>query len=473
MVSFGIDFGTTNSAGVMLQQGQVFRLGDDAGRPLPSIVSIDKAHGALTAGREVWDTQEERLQSGREIIVRSVKGGLGHGQYWQTAVGIVTAEDVAAKIFEEISRQVVKRNAPPLERAAVTIPIGFSASARAALRRAARKAGIEISTFVHEPTAALAKFYKNVRHHRHVAIFDWGGGTLDISVMRLVQHRVYEIATKGLPKAGDQIDEAMARAIHEHEMTKRGTPLSFDEVSTRDKDMLRTRCELAKCQMSACSETELLLWYAGKQLDFIVTKSWFEHLIAPFVDDAVHQLVQAISEARVNYEDIGALIIIGGTSNLLLLKERLSNDPRFSTALEYSDSPEWDVAHGAAVVNHLSGGYEVSDSVGLVLCDGQIHTLVSPGEKAYAKPRTVSLALAEDVGEANIVLTKNANGNGSGDIVMQFSVPAGGFDGERIALSYSITPDLVLDVTAQASTRAAEDSVRHQYEGLRFAYHVE
>ncbi len=475
MVSFGIDFGTTNSAGIMLQHGQIFRLGDDAGRPLPSIVSIDKATGKLTAGREVWDTREERLQSGREIIVQSVKRGLGQGECWHTAAGIVAAEDVAAKIFTEISRQIAKRNAPTMERAAVTIPVGFRAASRAALRRAAGKAGFEISTFVHEPTAALLRFYKQVRHHRHVAVFDWGGGTLDISVMRLVHQYIHEIATKGLPKAGDEIDEAMARAIHEHEMSKRGTPLSFEEVSTKDRDMLRTLCEVAKCQMSKSPEFPVLLQeYGGKQLDFVVTKQWFDRLVSPFVDQAIDTLAQAIQEARVSYEDIGALVVIGGTSNLLSLRERLLSDARFSTAIEYSDSPEWDVAQGAAIVNVLPGGYEVSDTVGLVLCDGQIHTLVSPGEKAYASPRTVSLALVEDVREANIVLTKNhVNGNGSGDLVLRFSVPAGGFDGERIALTYSVTPDLVLQVSALASSRSVEDTVRHQYEELRFAYHIE
>jgi molecular chaperone DnaK len=474
MTSFGIDFGTTNSAGIMLQHENMFRLGDSAGRPLPSIVAIDKATGKLTAGREVWDTREECIQSGQKIIVQSVKRYLETGESWHTQAGVVTAEDVATKIFQEIGTQLTKRNAPPMERAAVTIPIGFPAAARAALRRAASKAGIEVTAFVHEPTAALVRFYPQVRHHRYVAVFDWGGGTLDISIMRLVHRRVHEIATHGLARAGDHIDETMARAIHECEMEKRGLALAFEEMSTKDKDMLRTRCEVAKCEMATRLETEILLFYAGKELDFRVTREWFERLVSPFVEEGIEQLVETIRQARINYEDIGALIVIGGTSNLRLLGERLINDPRFSTAMETSESPEWDVAHGAAIVDQLPGGYEISDSVGVVLSDGHFHPIVLPGERVYKEPRTVSLALVEDVAEANIVLAKSRSDvPDRHELALQFSVPVGGFDGERISLTYSITPDLVLQMKAQSNTRGDAGEIRRQYEELRFAYHIE
>jgi molecular chaperone DnaK len=475
MAFFGIDFGTTNSCGVMLQHQQDFELGDNAGRPLPSIVAIDKATGRLTAGRHVWNTREERLQAGQEIVVNSVKRDLGRGTEWHTAAGVITAEDVTAEIFAEISKQVTRRNAPTMNRAAVTIPVGFSATSRAALRRAARKAGIEVSSFVHEPTAALMRFYQQVRHHSHVVVFDWGGGTLDISVMRLVQQNITEIATNGLPRAGDDIDDAMARAIHEFEMTKRGVSGTFEEMPTKAKDLLRTRCEVAKCEMTTRSETEILLYdYAGKELDFKVTREWFEHLVEPFVDQAIQQLKDAVHQARISVEDIGALVVIGGTSNLRLLKEKLLNNPDLATVLEYSNRPEWAVAHGAAVVDSLPGGYEIADSIGIVLSDAQMFPLISPGERAYPEARSVSLALVEDVMEANIVLAKcRPDSPGNLELALYFNVPVGGFDKERIALTYAITPDLVLEVTAQSGTRGDRDKARHQYEGLRFAYHIE
>jgi molecular chaperone DnaK len=473
---FGIDFGTTNTAGIMLQEDHLSLLGDDAGRPLPSIVSIEKGTGKLEAGRHVWDTQEERIQSGHEIIVHSIKTHLGKGRTWQVGAAEITAEDIAAKIFQEISRQAARRNAPPLQRAAVTIPIGFPASARAELRGAAAKAGIEVSTFVHEPTAALIRFYPKVKYHSNVAVFDWGGGTLDISVMHLERSRVEEVATTGLPKAGDLIDDKMARTIHEQEMGRRGSALAFEEVRTRDRDLLRTRCEVAKCEMATRESTEILVYeYAGKTLDFVVTRSWFDTLVAPFVEEAIEQLTHTIAEAKISTDELGALIIIGGTSKLNLLQERLLNDARFFAALEGSNTPDWDVAHGAAMVDHLPGGYEISEAVGLVLSDGEYYQLVRSGDRVQAQHRTVSLALVEDVPEANIVLAKLRQGAAEREreTVLRFSVPSAGFDGERIALSYCISPDLVLNVRAKSETRGDRYEVEREYEELRFAYRVE
>lgn len=477
MANFGIDFGTTNTAGMMIQGEHTAQLGDDSGRPLPSIVSIDKATGVLDAGRHVWDTQEERIQSGREIIIHSVKKYLGDGRTWQVGAAEISAIDVAAKIFQEISRQAARRNAPPIRRAAVTIPVGFRAAARAELRRAAAQAGIEISTFVHEPTAALVRFYPKVKYHRNVAVFDWGGGTLDISVLLLNRSRVEEVATTGLQKAGDLIDEKMARTIHEHEMKKRGDTLSFEEIPTRDRDLLRARCEVAKCELTSRDSTEiLLLQYGGnKQLEFVVTRGWFENLVAPLVEEAIDQLAHTIREAKVSYDELGALIVIGGTSNLRLLRERLLNDERFCSAVEYSDTPEWDVAQGAAVVDYLPGGYELSEAVGLVLSDGTVYQLVRRGDRVQEERRTVSLALVEDVPEANIILAKLRQGAAEWEreTVLQFNVPVGGFDGERIALSYSVTPDLVLKIRAKSDTRGVRYEIEREYEELKLAYHVE
>jgi len=476
-VSYGIDFGTTNSAGVMLQEDQVYELGDSTGRPLPSIVAIDKATGRMSAGREVWDTREERAKSGREFVVQSVKRYLGKDYRWHTNAGVFTPEDVAAKIFEQVGEQVRLRKAPAMTRAAVTIPVGFPANARAALRRAARSAGIDVSTFIHEPTAALVRYLRKVRNHQYVAVFDWGGGTLDISVLKLRDNRVFELATRGVAQAGDDIDSALARAVHTREFKKRDDARSFDNLATRDQDQLRTRCEVAKCEMSARDETEILVQsYGGEDpLDFRVTRQFFDGLVGPFVDRAIELLAEAVMAANISFEGLDGLLVIGGTSNLQLLREKLFNDDRFNSALESSEAPEWDVALGAAVVDRMPSGYEIVESVGLVLCDETFHPLVHPGEKAYTEEKTIAVSLVEDVPQANIVLAKADSPTGSGPRkrAFQFQVPTAGFDGERIELAYAISEDLTFRVKARSETRGQSYEVSHEYEDLRFAYHID
>jgi len=475
-VSYGIDFGTTNSAGVMLQEDHVYELGDATGRPLPSIVAIDKATGRMSVGREVWDTKEERIKSGREFVVQSVKRHLGKDQRWHTNERVFTPEDVAAKIFEGVAEQVKLRKAPPMTHAAVTIPVAFPASARAALRRAAGSAGITISTFIHEPTAALVRYLRKVRNHQYVAVFDWGGGTLDISVLKLKDNRVFELATRGLSQAGDDIDNCIARAVHTREFKKRGDERSYDNMATRDQDQLRIKCEDAKCEMSTRDEMDILVqdYGGGQPLDIAVTRQFLDGLVSPFVDRAIELLVQAVLAANISFEALDGLLVIGGSSKLRLLRERLFNDDRFNSALENSDAPEWDVALGAAVVDRMPSGYEIVESVGLILCDETFHTLVHPGERAYDRVKNVSVALVEDTTQANILLAKcdDAMGSGPRTRAFQFHVPTSGFDGERIELAYAISEDLTFRMNARSQTRGRNYEVAHEYEDLRFAYHI-
>ena len=194
--------------------------------------------------------------------------------------------------------------------------------------------------------------------------------------------------------------------------------------------------------------------YGGDGLEFAVSQSWFENLVAPFVDRAIRLLKAALHEALLNQQDVGAIIVIGGTSHLKLLHQRLLTEESWKDVVEFSQTPEWDVAHGAAVVSSLPGGYELADSVGLILSDERFHPLVSPGDRAFKGERSISLALVEDVSEANVVIAKqSSNRTETHDPVLQFSVPVGGFDGERVFIDYSITPDLILNIKGRSSTR--------------------
>jgi molecular chaperone DnaK len=308
-------------------------------------------------------------------------------------------------------------------------------------------------------------------------VFDWGGGTLDISVLKLLDNRVFELATMGISLAGDDIDNELARAVHSREFKKRGDERPFDNMVTRDQDQLRTRCEIAKCEMSSRDQTEILVQnYGGQEpLDFLLTRQFFDALVNPFVNRAIELLVQAVFAANISFEALDGLLVIGGTSNLRLLRERLLSDDRFNSAIESSEGPEWDVALGAAVVDRMPTGYEVVDSVGLVLCDETFHPLVHPGEKAYSSEKTVSVSLVEDASQANIVLAKcdSATGVGLRKRAFQFQVPTAGFDGERIELAYVISEDLTFRVKARSQARGQSYEVMHEYEDLRFAYHIE
>lgn len=160
---FGIDFGTTNSATVgyvvMDQKPEAVKYGDEEGRPIPSVVAIDKTTGAVFTGRDAWDKKMELSESCEYIS--SVKTILDSEQIKTIAGREWTAVDVASEVFKYLKANVHNRTGIDMEEATVAIPVGFNASKRAKLREAAKKAGIHISSFISEPTAAFLQTIMN------------------------------------------------------------------------------------------------------------------------------------------------------------------------------------------------------------------------------------------------------------------------------------------------------------------------
>ena len=476
MVSFGIDFGTTNSSAVKcVENAEPLRFGDDAGRPLPSIVAIDKGLGEAECGRHVWENRDEYVESGNYHVVRSVKWDLGTNKVWETESRIWTPEDIAAEILKKLSIRAQARGLEPITHAVVSIPVGYPPPARASLRKAASQAGIAVSAFVTESTAALIRYLPALRHCHHVAVFDWGGGSLDISVLRIDGQRVYEIATEGMDIAGDAIDLDLAKAIHARTMEFRKQNTPFESMSSIDSDNLRIKCETAKCQLSSLESTQILLTsYGGQTLNETVDRSWFESLIGAHVDLAVELLIKTIEGAKLSFDAINRIIVIGGSSNLRLLHSTLSNDKRFAGAILKSDEAEWAVAEGAAMVEGSKGGYETAESIGIILSDNSFYELIQPGERLFASPRSVSLSLVEESRQANIIIAKRGLDGlgGTPARILEFGVDTLGFDLEQIDLSYSINDNLILRIEALSRTLGSRSRGLREYDKLRFGYHL-
>lgn len=473
MSVFGIDFGTTNSAAVKLaEHAEPQKYGDEAGAPYPSIVAIDRATGKISGGRDIWEHREKVRDTGNYHIVESVKLHLGTDHTWQTEAGPRTARDIASSILAALSRRASTRGLEPIQKAAITIPVGFPPSARADLRMAAASAGIQLTTFITESTAAFMRYLPQLRHCRYAAVFDWGGGTLDISILELREGTVFELATEGMYIAGDEIDADLARAVHTRVMERRGTPQSFDSMSSIDRDNLRTKCEEAKRQLSSRPAWDILLSsYGGSPVNVQMDVAWFHSIIAPHVDLALERLTHAIESCKLSVDSIDRVLIIGGSSKLTLLRDRLRADPRFSASLHISDDAEWDVAHGAAIVELSPGGYELAESIGVVLSDNSFYEIVRRGERIWSQPRSIALSLVEDAKQANIIVEKRPHPQSTvSDRVAAFSVNTLGFNLEEIRLAYSINSDLMLRLEAGSISLAASDVVRHEYGKLLFAY---
>jgi len=472
---FGIDFGTTNCSSVRVIGGDFQKYGDDAGFPLPSTVALDIATGQAFCGRSVWDNREEYRQSGNYHVIESVKWHLGTDERWATEAKIWTPEEVAAQLFKQLSERALHRGIDPISKAVIAIPVDYPAALRRSLRRAAGIADIEVITFITESTAALVRHFAKLQHCRYVAIFDWGGGTLDISILEIRDGRIIELATEGMPIAGNVIDDDFAQAVHVRVMEQRHQSIPFSAMSSVDRDNLRTKCEFAKRCLSSQSATRILLTsYGGQPVNIEVEKAWFESLISAHVELAIEELSKAVIAAGLSFDSINRLLVIGGSSQLSLLREKLQNDRRFSGAFLESSEAEWDVAAGAAIVAQTPGEYRVAESIGILLSDGTLHDLVHEGETVLPSERSISLSLVEDSKQANFIIEKRANGfrqRVPPERILEFGVETVGFDLESIDLAYRIDPDFIFQLRAKSRALRGREAVR-EYGKLRLSYEI-
>jgi molecular chaperone DnaK len=475
MDSFGIDFGTTNSCALMLPGDRDHRFGDEELSPLPSIVVIDKATGQAFGGRKAWNRRLEYAERGGFHVITSIKRYLDADRHWFTPVRKWSIPEVVAFILGQLSDRVRKSGVTSgIQKATFGVPVEMSPRARRTLREAARIAGIEISGFIKESTAAFIRHYESVRHCRHVVIFDWGGGTLDVSVLEIRGRSLHELYTRGIPVAGNRIDHELASLVHTQIMTQRGQQLSFEEMPPDDRDELVFRCEMAKCNLARSHEQVVgLEHYGGSPAKVQLSRETCLPILEPIIKKAIDLLSLCIQMAGLAPEEIDQIIVIGGSSQLWLLPEILGNDPRFVGRFLLAREPEWDVAHGAATIEERPGKFFLNEMIALQLSDGTHFPLVAQGSVPTATCIGLSVALIEDSTQANILIDRISSEHLDPRRLLQFAVPAMGFDQEDIKLSYRLTEDLTFKIRGESTARGEPSLTEKETGELVFAYQLE
>jgi molecular chaperone DnaK len=341
------------------------------------------------------------------------------------------------------------------------------------LRAAAQSAGIEIDSFISESTAAVFRYYREYRHLHRVVVFDWGGGTLDVSVLEFRASGVFEIGLGGTTTAGNVLDREIALHLHGRIMGSRTDRRAFDEIDPHDQTQLLFRAEQAKQQLTRTETTVLsMMSYAGQSVHINVTREELAPVLRPAVSEAVALLEGTIHRAGLGVDGVDTILLVGGSSQLWLLKQTLSADERFQGRFRVAEAPEWDVAHGAALLNGEPGAFRLAETVALRLSDGSSLELARPGDEPVGEWRDLSLVLTEDSPEAHVVIERVRPGDPRPSPALQFSTPSLGFLEEEIALKYCLTKELTFATTA-TSTRRSGGVVRpREIENLRFGYEL-
>lgn len=469
---FGIDFGTTNSAmvsyAVIDRKPVKFQYGDSEGRPVPSVIAINKDSGEIITGREAWEKKTELTKSCEYIS--SIKTIIDDVNWVRTIAGKTwTPVDVACEIFKALKE---KTDDIILESATVAIPIGFSASKREKLRTAAKMAGIEIKSFISEPTAAFFANYNELKGASTVAIFDWGGGTLDISVLRNANGRISELATTGMNVAGDYLDKKIAQRLHAKIARKKGVEVAFQDMPHSAQDLLLVRSERAKRALGDDDTTTISIYDYGvygsclEMLDY----DWFSEIVNPEIDQAIACLDKAITESGEGYANIDRIVMVGGSSNLRPLLEKMNT--RFGDKLYFPEETMWNVGQGAAQLSVTPGAYYSNQSVGIVLSDGGYFELLGPDTVLKGWHTDVDFGIVDTSQEARFIFGGSPDIDSSAERFKSLSLPAYRFLQEKINLRAIVDQDMVFRVMAKSNMQPTDYSRFWDYTQLKCYYQL-
>lgn len=450
---FGIDFGTTNSAVVgymvMDHKSEEVKCGDDEGRPIPSVVAIDNTNGTVYSGREAWDKKMELSESCEYIS--SVKSALDSEQKKTIAGRDWTAVDVACEVFKHLKANVQNRIGIEMSEATVAIPVGFSASKRSKLRQAAKMAGVNIRSFISEPTAAFFANYDELKSSSIVAIFDWGGGTLDVSILQHDNGKVSELATVGKGVAGDYIDEKIAKRIHTKIARKKDIEIAFEDMPSSAQDMMRVRAERAKRMLGDDDTATISINSYGQYgaCRETLEYDWFADIVDPEVTMAMDCLEEAIRQSGVGLANIDRIVMVGGSSNLRPLLEKM--EKKYGDKLFFPEETMWNVGQGAAMLAMTPGDYYSNQSIGIILSDNAYYELLKPDTPIKGWQFTCNFGIVDSGKEARFVFGGSPDIETSSEKYKTFPVPAYRFLEEQINLNASIDQNMVFRVVAKSN----------------------
>jgi molecular chaperone DnaK len=476
---FGVDFGTTNSAavsftGISQEDLRQLTYGDDEGRPLPSVVSINKKTGEIITGREAKDRKNELLEDYEYFS--SIKSIIDKDKVWKIAGNDWTPIDIAAEVFKTLKKMVNESTGDTLDEAVVAVPVGFSALKRANLRKAAFKAGVNIKMFISEPTAAFCSNYAKLKNCKNVAVFDWGGGTLDVAILNISDGKIHELATEGMSVAGNDIDRKLAEKMHYKFIRGKSPIISFDELDSLTKDQLIMKCEKAKCDFS---DEDLVTISINKYGNYGAVRDtldydFFSLLLESEIQNALYCLEKAIHKSNLNKASLDCILCVGGSSKLRPLREKLESI--YGDMVYYPEKVMWDIAKGAAITATKPGCYALNKSIGIILSDGSYFPLLREGQKIPCSEVSYTFATVEGSTEkpqdARFVFTDSENAN-QRTFTENFVVPMRGFSDEYLKLSCYIDPDFIFKLKV-GSNRMHDDVYRvWAYENLKIYYEIE
>src|ERR1700741_2148309 len=376
----GIDLGTTNSVVAVMEGGEPTVItNSEGGRTTPSVVAFTKDGSRLVgqvAKRQAVTNPENTVYSIKRFMGRRYNEvgeeikqvpykvqGAGSGDVRIVAGGKEwSPPEISAIILQKMKQSAEDYLGQKVDKAVITVPAYFNDSQRQATKDAGKIAGLEVMRIVNEPTAAALAYGLDKKKDETIAVFDFGGGTFDVSILEVGDGVVEVKSTNGdTHLGGDNIDQRVIDWIVGEFKKENGIDLSRDQMALQ---RLKEAAEKAKMELSTLLESEINLPFitadasGPKHLQLKLTRARFEQMVEDIIQRSMGPCKQAMTDANVTPQQIDEVVLVGGQTRMPRIQQVVRD--LFGKEPHKGVNPDEVVAVGAAVQGGVLGG-EVKD----------------------------------------------------------------------------------------------------------------
>lgn len=380
----GIDLGTTNSCMAVMEGGKATVISNVEGaRTTPSIVAVKDGERlvGITAKRQAVTNPKNTISSSKRFIGRKfneVKSEMDdmpfefkNGKNGEVEIMLDGKSrrpaEISAMVLQKLKADAEKYLGMEVKEAVITVPAYFNDSQRNATKDAGKIAGLEVKRIINEPTAAALAYGLDKKKEGKIAIFDFGGGTFDVSILELSDGVFEVLSTNGdTHLGGDDVDQVIIKWLLEEFKKEQGVDLSKDEMALQ---RLKEGAEKAKIELSSSSETDINLPFitadkdGPKHFNLKLSRSKLEELVSDLIERTVDPCKKAIADAKIKASDISEVILVGGQTRMPFIQKKV--EEIFGKKPNASVNPDEVVALGAAI----QGGVLQGDVKDVLLLD--------------------------------------------------------------------------------------------------------